>query len=55
MPERCFDCPYFKYAVYGKCELKEIWYGIEDRQLVMEQRPNWCPLEAQEQQPSEST
>jgi len=45
MPDCCFECPYFKDAVYGKCEMHEIWYGIEDRQWIQKQRPTWCPLE----------
>ena len=47
IPENCFECSYFKNAVYGKCEIKEIWYGIEDWALVRKQRPTWCPLETE--------
>lgn len=48
LPDCCFECPYFKDSVYGECELQEIWYGLEDRQWIRKQRPNWCPLEKTE-------
>ena len=44
MPERCTKCPCYDDALYGKCNVKDIWLGAEDGAWFNETRPNWCPL-----------
>lgn len=44
MPKRCAECPYFNDAIYGKCQVKDTWFGAEDSEWVHKERPNWCPM-----------
>lgn len=44
MPDRCANCPFYSSSVYGRCNVKGIWLGVEDGAWIRETRPDWCPL-----------
>jgi len=45
LPSCCSDCRFFNSSIYGRCEIKGIWFGAEDGAWFSDQRPNWCPLD----------
>lgn len=45
MPKKCAECPCYDDTMYGKCRVKEIWFGAEDGAWFDDRRPSWCPLE----------
>jgi hypothetical protein len=44
-PKRCAECRGFNSAIYGRCEVKGVWFGAEDGAWIHDKRPNWCPIE----------